>query len=279
MHCKMTSDIPTQPDLNQRRRLLRTNRQLKMLLSVWRTLTISGLLSCAVWATTRPEWVLRQSNQIVIEGNNLLSQQAIQSHIKIDYPQSLLQIEPSVIAHGLESYAPIADAKVERKLFPPSVIVQVQERVPVAVAIAKYPQRSSTPTPKTSMGFLDQIGVWIPLESYNSTVRRHFLASLNLKVVGLPNQYRPYWTQLYQTVSRSPVKVQEINCQDAANLILKTEIGVVHFGPYTPGLAKQLQVLDQMRQLSKEIPLSQVAYIDLKNPENPLVQMNQNKKP
>jgi cell division protein FtsQ len=78
-------------------------------------------------------------------------------------------------------------------------------------------------------------------------------------------------------VSRSPVKVTEIDCQDPANIILKTELGIVHLGSYSPQLATQLKVLDQMRRLSTQVNSSQIAYIDLKNPETPSVQMNQAK--
>jgi len=238
-------------------------------------LIVTSLLGGSIWATTRPVWVLRdESNQIIVEGNHLLSEQAIQSLLPLDSPQYLLQIEPEAIASALKSHPPIADVTVTRQLFPPSLIVQVQERVPVAIGLTKRSEGSSTLDAKASTGFLDQTGVWIPIQSYNSQVRSK-LKSLNLKVIGPPEQYRSYWTQLYQAVSRSPVKVTEIDCQDSANLILKTELGIVHLGPYTPQLTEQLKVLDQMRQISTKMKSSQIAYIDLKNPQTPLVQMNQ----
>lgn len=229
----------------------------------------------SIWATTRPVWVLRdESNQIIVEGNHFLSEQAIQSLLPLKSPQYLLQIEPKAIAHALKSHPPIADVTVTRQLFPPSLIVQVQERVPVAIGLTKRFEGNSILEAKASIGFLDQTGVWIPSQSYNSQVRSK-LKSLNLKVIGSPEQYRSYWTQLYQAISRSPVKVIEIDCQDSANLILKTELGIVHLGPYTPQLTEKLKVLAQMRQLSTKIKSSQIAYIDLKNPQIPLVQMNQ----
>jgi cell division protein FtsQ len=120
---------------------------------------------------------------------------------------------------------------------------------------------------------LDENGVWIPIQTYASQSRN--LQLPNLKVIGVPEQYRPYWNQLYQAVSRSPIKVIEIDCQDPANLILKTELGIVHLGSYSPRLTEQLKVLDQMRQLPAKLNFSQIAYIDLKNPKTPLVQMNQ----
>jgi cell division protein FtsQ len=255
--------------------MLRRHRRLKLFLSLGRTLAISGFLGGLVWATTRPIWVLRESNQIIIEGNQLLSEQAIKSLLPLSYPQSLLRIEPEAIARSLESQATIADATVTRQLFPPGITVQIKERVPVAIALTNLPKGSSTATSKASVGLLDQNGVWIPIQSYASQTSTVKLP--NLKVIGLPEQYRPYWPQVYQAVSRSPIKVFEIDCQDPTNLILKTELGIVHLGPYSPRLTEQLTVLDQMRQLTAQLKSSQIAYINLKNPEIPSVQMNQTK--
>lgn len=259
--------------LTQRRKMLRTKRRIKMFQAIWRTLAIIGLAGGLVWAITRPIWVLRHSNQVIIEGNQLLSQQAIKSFIPISYPQSLLRIQPDAIARALESQPTIADVTVTRQLFPPEIIVQVKERVPVALALTKFTKDSPSATLKPLLGLLDATGVLIPIQSYAPQERR--LKLPNLKVIGPLDQYRSYWPQLYQAVSRSPVKVSEIDCQDSANIILKTELGLVHLGPYSPQLTTQLKVLDQMRQLPTQVNSSQIAYIDLKNTKTPSVQMKQ----
>ncbi len=273
----MTS-IPSssRSDSTQRRRTSHRHRQVK-LQALWRTLAVSGLLGGLVWGTTTPIWVLRQSNQIVISGNHLLSAKAIRSLLPLSYPQWLVRIEPAVIVRSLEAQPAIADAKVTRQLFPPGLTVQVKERVPVAIAILGGSLSSSRPIPKASMGLLDENGVWIPLESY--TALSSTLESPSLKVIGTPEQYRSYWIQLYQAVVHSPIKVFEIDCQDPANLILRTELGIVHLGPYSPQLAEQLSVLAQIRKLPAQVNPSQVAYISLKNPKSPSVQMHQTTKP
>jgi len=120
---------------------------------------------------------------------------------------------------------------------------------------------------------LDENGVFMSIQSYTSLSNTTEFPSL--KVVGLPEQYRPYWSHLYQAVSHSPIKVAEIDCQEPANLILKTELGIVHLGPYSSRLPEQLKVLAGMRQLPAHLNPSQLAYIDLKNPDYPSVQMNQ----
>lgn len=242
---------------------------LKTLLSLWQMLAMCGLLGGLIWAMTRPNWILRDSNQIMIEGNRLLPRQVILSLLPLNYPKWLLQISPEELSQAVESNAAIADVNVTRKLFPSGLVIQVEERVPVAIAITTL---DPTPNPKVSMGFLAPDGVLIPQQSYPPQVLQ-FLKLPNLKVIGAPESYRSYWTPLYQAVSHSSVKITQIDCQDRGNLILKTELGIVHLGPYTTQLAEQFKVLEQMRQLPRQLNLSQIDYIDLKNPASPLVQM------
>lgn len=257
----------SQLELAQRRSVLRRNRRVEQAQAIWRTLAASCLLGGLIWGVNQPIWVVKEVKQINISGNKLLSMQAIQSYLPVSYPKSLLEIQPEELARSLESHPTIADASVTRKLFPPTVGVQVQERIPVAIAITKT--RNGEP----NTGLIAQDGVWIPMQSYAAPNSTSFLMP-KLKVLGQVEQYQPYWRELYQAVSNLQVKVTEIDCQNPHNLILKTELGTVHLGAYSPLLAKQLQVLQQMRQLPTQVPLNQIAYIDLSNPDNPSIQTN-----
>lgn len=248
----------------------RHNGWLKTLLSLWQILALSGLLGGLIWAMTRPNWILRDSNQILIEGNRLLPRQTILSFLGLSYPKWLLQISPDELSQTLESHPPIADVTVTRRLFPSGLVVQVQERVPVAIAISKSTNDTITP-PNAQFGFLDSEGTWIPQQSYPPQVRQ-FLKPPNLTVIGVPESYRSYWTALYQAVSDSSIKVTQIDCRDPANLILKTELGIVHLGSYSSKITQQFKQLEQMRQLPKQLNPSQIDYIDLKNPASPIVQ-------
>ena len=247
-------------------------KRIQLFQSLLRTLAISGLAGGLVWAITHPIWILRESNQIIIEGNQFLSKPVLLSLLQLRYPQSLLQIQPEAIARSLEAQPTIANADVTRQLFPPTLRIQVKERVPVAIAQILLPKGISTPTPKVSIGLLDKHGVWIPIQTYTS--QANTLKLPNLKVIGLSEQYCLSWPQLYEAVSRSSVKVIEINCQDPVNLILKTQLGIVHLGAYSPRLPAQIKILDKMWSIRKRVNSSQIAYIDIKNPEAPLVQMN-----
>ncbi len=248
-------------ELTQRRSVLRRDRRIKQIKSVWRTLAISGLLGGLLWGATQPAWVVRESGQINVTGNQLLTTPAIQSLLKISYPQTLLEIKPEALAQQLEAHPTISDAKVTRSLFPPSLTVQVTERIPVAVALTK-----------TTPGLIAADGVWIPQQSYNPPNSTSFKMP-KLKVRGQIEEYQPHWSQLYQAVNSLEVKVSEIDWQNSDNLILKTELGVIHLGAYSSKLSDQLRRLEEMRRLSTKVNPQDVAYIDLTNPANPFLQM------
>jgi cell division protein FtsQ len=263
-------------DLAQRRKKLRRHRQMKIIQAIWRTFAISSLAGGLLWLAIQPMWVLNAPGQIVMRsGNQLLSDETIKSLLVLSYPQSLWRIQPSLIADSLEKQPTIAQATVNRRLFPPGLIIEIQERVPVALAQIPNPGKTATDKQQVSLGLLDADGVWIPLEKYTSLNPNTQLPTL--KVIGLPTQYRSFWRQLYQAVSQSSVKIIEIDCQNPTNLILKTELGNVYLGPVSSQISQQIKILSQMRHLADKLNFSQIEYIDLKNPDNPLVQVNQKK--
>ncbi len=262
----------SQNELTSRRKQLRRARRIKSFQSVWRTLFVGGMATGLVWAITLPDWVIRSPEQIVIEGNHFLSAKAIRSLLPLSYPQSILQVQPQAIAKSLESQGPIAKATVSRQLLPPGLTIQVRERKPVAIAKPPINQNSNT-----IAGLVDDQGVWMSKTSYTELEQNLELPTL--KVIGSNEQYRPYWSEVYQALSRSAVQVLEIDWQDPGNLILKTELGNVHLGPYSSRFSEQLGILDRMRELPTHMSPSKIAYIDLKNPDFPAIQMIKGNEP
>lgn len=286
-------------ELSHRRKTLRRQRRRQLVCGIWRILAISSLAGGLGWGATQPVWVIKQPAQINIEGNEILSDQGVRSLLSLSYPQSLLRIEPKTLAQQLETkQALIAKASVSRQLFPPSLTVKVEEREPVVTAVSvnpSTPPTSQTPSltnqansnqtskpeettpppplpPQTvPVGLIDAKGTWIPIENYNSAGQP--LPLPTLRIIGDRQKYLPHWGQMYQVLRRSPVKISEIDWQNPANVILQTDIGTVHLGIYGSQFADQLAVLDQMRQLSKEVDGHPVAYIDLSDPNSPAVQL------
>ncbi|BAB75556.1 cell division protein FtsQ/DivIB [Anabaena sp. FACHB-709] len=266
----------SQKELAQRRKKLRRQRQMKIIQAIWQTIAISGLAGGLLWVALQPIWVLKTPEQVLMKSDNqLLSQEAIKSLLVLSYPQSLWRIQPAAIADSLKKQPTIAQATVNRRLFPPGLIIEIEERIPVAVAQRRREQSNSTSNKQTHTGLIDANGVWIPLEKYTLVNPQFKLPTL--KVIGLPEQYAPYWSKLYPYISQSSIKITEIDYQDPNNLILKTELGTVYLGATSAQLADQINLLAQLRHINTKLNPSEIDYIDLKNPESPLVHMIQNK--
>jgi cell division protein FtsQ len=281
----MASFAPvSETELGRRRQKLQRQRRLKLAALMWQTVAASAMAGGLVWWVAQPAWLVARSDQVKVEGNQWLSDKAVRSLVPLSYPQSLWGIQPQVVAEKMESTGPIAKAKVTRNLFPPSLTVEVTERLPVAVA---QPVAVLKNGDREKVGWLDARGGWMPFDSYTSDKRsiqaapsasgsptRQPQGALpTLKVIGPIELYRAQWPKFYEALSSVTVKVFEINWQNPDNLILKTEIGTVHLGPYSSRTAEQLKVLDRMRQLPKQIDSSKIAYIDLKNPTVPTVHL------
>ena len=119
-------------ELAQRRKQLRKQRRNRLLQTSWRSVVVMGLAAGMVWVIAQPNWVIRRAEQVTIEGNRFLATQTIRSILPIQYPQSLMKIQASEISQALTTKAPIAEATVERHLFPPGLVIKVREREPVA---------------------------------------------------------------------------------------------------------------------------------------------------
>jgi cell division protein FtsQ len=261
-------------DLSQRRQKLRRQRHMKIFFAFWRTLAIGGLASGLLWVAIQPIWVLHDPKQIVIKsGNQVLPEAEIKSMLVLSYPQSLWRLKPDAIADSLKKQPTIAQATVNRRLFPPGLIIEIQERVPVAIAQKPKASNAVNSNKQVSTGLLDADGVWIPSEKYTLVNPDFKLPSL--KVMGVPEKYRRYWSQLYPSLSQSSVKIIAVDFQDLSNVILKTEIGKVHLGDPSQVSPEQINVLAKMRHLPAKINPDQIEYIDLKNPRTPIVHMNQ----
>lgn len=258
-------------DLEGKRKKLRKQRRKKIIQTVWQSFALVSLTGGLLWATVQPTWLVKTEQDVEVSGNQLLSADKIQSLLPLSYPQSVWKIEPLHIAQSLQKQPLIAHASVTRRLFPPGLIVEVIERVPVAIV-----QKTQTSDDKTPLLLLDATGVLINVDTKNLKTR---LAGLpNLKVIGSPDQYREFWAMLYSSVSQSSVEITKIDCQDLTNVILTTELGRVHLGALGPQLTEQIKVLAQMRHLPTKINTTKIQYIDLTNPDLPTMQLQNSTK-
>lgn len=251
--------------LNQRRRQLRQQRRVRVIKSLWRIVCMSGILAGLVWVVTQPNWTLSKPEQVQIEGNQYLSDRTIRSMLAITYPQPMLELAPEQLKARLLERGSIASVRIDRRLLPPRLLVQIQDSPPVARIVRGESTQSSI--------FIDERGLQLPISSYRSTVWRS-LPTLQLL---LPLQGTcPNWTQIYQAIHPSPVAVGIVDCRNSQIVILHTEIGKVKLGAVgsKSRLDRQMQQLDLLRDWHKHTPHADVELLDLENPNLPKLQLH-----
>lgn len=260
----------TRAELSQRRKKLRRQRRTKQLRSAVQFIVVSAFAAGAIWALRQPVWVIRNVNQLRVEGNQYLSVQTIRKLVPMTYPQSIFRTQPDAIAAELKSKAPFDYVQVDRQLFPPELIVRVQERTPVATVYSKNQAGGQQPMPKPDV-LLDAQGNVMPLARYQSL--EPTLELPLLRVLGDPKTYQQQWPTAYQQIQQSIVPIQQVDWRRPDYLILQTDFGPVHLGAYSqPLFERQLRALAKLKGLTKTVKKEQIDYIDLQNPDAPALQ-------
>lgn len=259
----MTTSVTT--DKTKQRLRLQRRRQVQLLQAIWRFMVGGTIVGGLFWSIVLPNWIIRQRSQVEIEGNRLIDRETIYALLPLSYPQFLWQLPTQRLIQELESQPPIERVKITRRILPPSLTIQIEERQPVAIAL---PTQGTDPQ---GLSFLDREGVSIPRHFY-AKVGKNFPLPV-LKVKGWREQNRPYWPQLYQLINQSPVKIFAVECQDLNNLILKTELGSVHLGTYTSQLTEQFKTLAEIKKLPERTKIEEIDYIDLSDPRSPSIQL------
>jgi cell division protein FtsQ len=255
--------------LKSRRQELKKRRRLRVLAATIRTLTLTGFAAGLFWFVTLPNWVISNGDQIFIEGNQYLSKTEIRKLIPLSYPQPLLKLSVAELKANLKTKAPFEDVIINRSILPPTISINIVERKPVAIAYRPSNNSASKGNKIEKIGYLDSQGVFISQEYYQKIPAGLKLPTL--KIIGFPEQYSRYWQDLYFFIKQSEVKITEINWRDPQNLILKTELGAVHMGAFTSKFPEQLSKLAEMKGLSRLVPLEQIIYIDLIDPQEPSI--------
>jgi cell division protein FtsQ len=166
----------------------------------------------------------------------------------------------------LKQQTPIKSVRIARQLFPPELQIYLQERQPVATAIARG-----------KLGFLDEEGVFIPKSFYPQAQKT--LPPSPLRVLGAEGLKPQLWRSLLPLIRQSSVKIETLDWRDPSNLSINTEIGRVLLGGNPNTLIEQFKLVSQLRSLTSQVPRARIASIDLSNPATPLLKLKPLPKP
>lgn len=209
---------------------------------------------------TLPNWQIKQQNQIKINGEKLVSENTIYRTLKFSYPQFIWTVNGLNLEQKIETIPSIAVAKINRRIMPPSIIISLQEKKPVAVA-----------TFQEQVGFLDAQGEWISLNFYDNINSDHPLPKL--KVINYERQFRTAWSKIYQLISLYPdLKISEVHWDQFGGLFIQTKIGQFFLGSELSRLEQQFKIMTKLKNLPNHLESSEIAYIDLSNSNVNLIQ-------
>ncbi|AFY62498.1 cell division protein FtsQ/DivIB [Synechococcus sp. PCC 6312] len=283
-----SSKVTAIDSIQQRRKQLKNQKRLRSLANIWRTGVLMGLTGSLAWGLTLPDWMIHQPSQVTIIGHKLLKTEAIQALLPVRYPQSLLRLNPQGIIQGLEATLPVQRVTIARHLFPPTLIVGIDERLPVAMVLCERCRIKSPANLEqgpASIWMLDAQGLVAPRTSYVNDqlqspasypkLRGYFVPSQagSRSIMEIDPQRQKEWQTLFPLVAGLDMDVKEIDWQNPRNIILQTRFGPVHLGAYSPRLPAQLAALKRLEQLPQYLNPQQLVYIDLVNPDEPLLQM------
>lgn len=229
-------------------------------IALWRScLTISCALGLGLVATL-PYWQIKYQSQISFVGKKLVSQNSIYDALDFTYPQLIWTINGSNLAQQVKSIPAIEVARIDKQIMPPQLIINLQERIPVAIA-----------TSLGKVGFLDVHGEWIPQDLYASFDDNFSLPEL--AVLNYQPQYKQSWISIYQLISLYPkLKVSKVQWNHSGGLFIQTKIGRVFLGADSSRLEQQFKIISKLQNLPKHIDRRKIAYIDLSNPKINLIQ-------
>ncbi|MBL1208323.1 FtsQ-type POTRA domain-containing protein [Geminocystis sp. GBBB08] len=267
----MTSkNVVSTTRLKNRRDEIKNQRRWQTFVAVSRGLMIMCFAGGVFWVLTLPHWVIRDSKQIRLQGNDLLSDEELRSLIPLQYPQSLLKLSTSQLTEDLQKKVPLANIVVTRELLPPSLTIKVTEKKPVAIALAPVVSPKTKKLEMKQIGYIDIDGIFVSNKVYKKIHQKPEQLP-SLKIFGTPQFYLPYWQDLYDLINQSNVKITEIDWQNPTNLILTTELGKVHLGGYNSKFPQQLMILEKLKVITAKIPRERIIYIDLTDPETPSI--------
>jgi len=249
--------VISKSDLANRRQQFRRERRNIRLLGLWRFFLAIALAGGMGWASQQPLWQLKVPKQIQIIGNQHLESQQIYQALQLPLPIGILAVDPDHLRKALLRDLPLRSVQVRRQLLPPAVLVQVEERQPVAFA----------PKPKGIGGFVDEAGKWFSNKQYQNFQRP------SLEVWGFQAEKAEIWRQIYPEIARSAIHTQIVDLRDPGNIILRTELGEVHFGAFTTQFSSQLHLLDRMRTMKSYFKPNNIAFIDLRSVRAPMVRI------
>ena len=243
-----------------RRKLLRQQRRAERLRNLWRMAVFSAIAAGLGYGLLRQGWTLRGPAQVEVVGSQLVDRQQVIRATGLQFPQSLLTVQPRELDRDLRSSLPVEQVRISRLMLPPRLRVELVDRE----AVARAERRGRT---GLEQGYIDRQGHWIGVAAEGLVPR----GDLSLRVRGWNERYRSALTEILARREAFAGGLQEVRFAPDGNLWLTTrELGPMRLGPVDDRLGRRLEVAAHLNAtLPKQLKGRAPTLIDLSDPEQP----------
>lgn len=258
-----TKTGPLPPGVERRRRL-RQERRRERMVQLWRLTVLGSTATALGWVLMTQGWTLRSKEQVQVSGSQRLGTEAVIEAAQLRFPLSLLSLQPSEMESRLLKTLPVQAAAVQRRLLPPGLTVQLEDRRPLAAARRQGSRGQE-------QGMVDSGGQWMALTSAAHGEE----PETGIQVLGwTPAQRQSLETLLKQRDQLgSPLQTIEI-AADGSLSVRTAALGLVQLGSDPRLLDQQLITLSQLsRGLPNALRHRSGTSLDLSDPSKPELQM------
>ena len=248
----------------ERRRALRKQKRHELLLNGWRTLALLGLTTALGWLLLRHGWTLEGPQQVLVLGKTGISPELVSRIGQLNFPQSLLEINPSGLESRLRSNLPVQSARVSRLVLPARLEITLVGKTPVARGIRHTPRGQEE-------GMIDADGQWIQLNPAVPTLT----PTTAITVDGWALEHRATIAILLGQQQRFNEDLKRIVVlPDGAITLHCNKLGRVDLGNDGSLLPQQIDAIVELHQtLPSTLMQANGTLIDLSNPERPEIQL------
>ena len=264
-----STTTPRPPGVERRRRL-RQERRRELLVQLWRFGALTATAAGLGWVLLTQGWTLRTKDQVVVEGSQRLSPEALIEAASLQFPLRLLSLQPSQLETTLLKQLPVQAVTVQRRLLPPELRLILEDRRPLASATRVGSQGHES-------GMVDRLGNWMSFPTMDHGEQ----PETNIRVKGWTPAQRPALALLLEQRDQLGSQLQTISIAADGSISLTTAgLGLVQLG-IDPGLLEQQ--LNIMRQLTRSLPAGLKRQpggsIDLSDPAKPELRLPAPPKP
>lgn len=251
------------PQLERRRALRRQKRQ-QLLINIWRTLALLSLSIVLGWSLLRFGWTLKGSDQVVVLGETAFNSTIVSEIAQLNFPQLLLEINPSELEQTLRENLPIQSVQVSRHLLPTRLEVNLEDLTPVAQAIRQQPGG-------LEVGYVDAKGHWIRINPAAPAA----VPITAITVKGWTPERRSLIAALLQQNNRLNDQLRTITLHpDGAVSLRHRRLGRIDLGDDHQLLTQQVDAIVELNQsMPPRLLKGNGAVIDLSNLRRPEIQM------